>query len=62
MKRIVNYKTFINENSSENNLTPEQINFLNRYVKGKWKLNADGFVDIDGDFVGFNKGYQTLKE
>ena len=49
MKRIINYKTFINESSSENNLTPEQINFLNKYVKGKWKLNADGVVDVDGN-------------
>ena len=34
MERIVNYKTFINESSSENNLTAEQIDFINNYVSG----------------------------
>ena len=54
MKRIVNYKTFINESSDASTLTPEQIDFLNKYVIGKWHLNDDGAVDIDGDFNCFS--------
>ena len=61
MKRIVNYKTSTNESSSENNLTPEQINFLNNYVRGKWKLNADGDVDVDGDFSCSDKEIPDFK-
>ena len=61
MKRIVNYKTFINESSSENNLTPEQIDFLNKYVIGKWHLNDDEVVDVDGDFNCFSKGLSDFK-
>ena len=61
MERIVNYKTFINESSGENNLTPEQINFLNNYVNGEWKLNVDGVVDVFGHFNCFNKGISDFK-
>ena len=61
MKRVVNYKTFINESSGENNLTAEQIDFLNKYVSGKWHLNDDGFVDVDGDFDCFSKGISDFK-
>ena len=61
MKRIVNYKTFINESSVENNLTTEQIDFLNNYVRGKWKLNAEGVVDVDGNIHCFNKGISDFK-
>ena len=61
MERIVNYKTFINESSSASTLTTEQINFLNKYVKGKWKLNDEGVVDVDGDFDCFNKELSDFK-
>ena len=61
MKRIVNYKTFINESSDSSALTAEQINFLNRCVRGKWNLNDEGVVDIDGDFDCFNKELADFK-
>ena len=62
MKRIVNYKTFINESSDASTLTPEQIDFLNKYVIGKWKLNDEGVVDVDGVFNCFSKGISDFKE
>ena len=61
MKRIVNYKTFINESAGASKLTAEQIDFLNRYVKGKWKLNDEGVVDVDGDFNCSSKGISDFK-
>ena len=61
MKRIVNYKTFINESAGASTLTPEQIEFLDDHVKRKWKLNADGVVDVDGDFNCLNKGISDFK-
>jgi hypothetical protein len=51
---IKNYKSFVNE-SNKFKIT-EQIDFLNRYIKGKWHLNDEGVVDVDGDFNCFNKG------
>ena len=61
MKRILNYKTFINESAGASTLTPEQIEFLDDHVKRKWKLNADGVVDVDGDFNCLNKGISDFK-
>ena len=61
MERLVNYKTFINESAGASTLTPEQIEFLDDHVKGKWKLNADGVVDVDGDFNCLNKGISDFK-
>jgi hypothetical protein len=61
MKRIVNYKTFINESAGPSKLTAEQIDFLNRYVKGKWHLNDEGVVDVDGNFNCFNRGISEFK-
>ena len=61
MKRILNYKTFINESACPSTLTPEQINFLNKYVKGKWKLNDEGVVDVDDDFNCSSKGISDFK-
>ena len=61
MKRIVNYKAFINESSGASTLTAEQINFLNNYVRGKWNLNDEGVVDVDGDFSCSNKGISDFK-
>ena len=58
---IKNYKTFISESSDASTLTTEQIDFLDKYVRGKWKLNADGFVDVDGVFDCSNKGISDFK-
>ena len=61
MKRILNYKTFINESSGASTLTPEQIEFLDDHVKGYWNLNDEGVVDVYGDFDCFNKGLSDFK-
>ena len=61
MKRIVNYKTFINESSSAGTLNEEQINFLNKYVKGKWHLNDEGVVDVYDSFYCNDKGISDFK-
>jgi hypothetical protein len=58
---IKNYKTFINESSSSSKLTAEQIYFLDKYVIGKWHMNDDGFVDVDGVFDCSNKGISDFK-
>ena len=31
-------------------LTKAQTEFLNRYVKGSWNLNSEGFLDVKGSF------------
>ena len=46
MKHLKEYKLW--EQSRE--LTPEQEEFLNQYVKGSWTMNPEGFVDVEGDF------------
>ena len=61
MKRISNYKTFINESSGAGTLNEEQINFLNRCVRGKWNLGDESVVDIDGDFDCFNEELSYFK-
>jgi hypothetical protein len=61
MKRISNYKTFINESTGASTLTAEQIDFLDRCVRGTWKLNDEEFVDVDGNFDCFNKGISDFK-
>jgi len=33
-------------------LTPEQIEFLDKYAPGRWSINSEtGLVDVDGDFI-----------
>ena len=46
MKHLKEYKLW--EQSRE--LTTEQEGFLNRYVKGTWRINSEGLVDVEGDF------------
>ena len=46
MKHIKTYRIW----EQKNVLTQEQIDFLNRYTKGTWSVNADGKLDINGDF------------
>jgi len=47
MKYIREYELF----ESNNNLSEEQIKFLDKSVKGKWKIDEwTGLVNVDGDF------------
>ena len=56
MKHLKEYKLW--EQSRE--LTPEQEGFLNRYVKGTWRINSEGLVDVEGDFNCSGSGIKSL--
>ena len=56
MKHLKEYKLW--EQSRE--LTPEQEGFLNRYVKGTWRINSEGLVDVEGDFDCSGRGIKSL--
>lgn len=62
MKNIKSYHQLFESNSE---LSPDQIKFLNRYVKGIWTLNLKtGLVDVDGDFdcnVGDRTTFENIK-
>ena len=46
---------------NKNGLTKKQIEFLNRYTDGTWAYNpTTGLVDINGDFICYNKGIKNL--
>ena len=58
MKHLKKFKVF----ETQKGLTKIQINFLNRFVKGKWKINQDtGLVDIEGSFDCGRQGLTSLK-
>jgi hypothetical protein len=46
MKYIQDYKLFENMNS----LTDEQREFLDKYTSGRWSVNSEGLVDVQGGF------------
>ena len=56
MKHLKEYKLW--EQSRE--LTTEQEGFLNRYVKGTWRINPEGLVDVEGDFDCSLSGIKSL--
>jgi hypothetical protein len=59
MKYIREYQVF-EASSSASALTQEQIDWLGKCAKRKWKLNRQtGFVDVDGDFY---CGRQDLRD
>ena len=57
MKHLKEYKLW--EQSRE--LTPEQEGFLNRYVKGTWRINSEGLVDVEGDFDCAREGLNNFQ-
>lgn len=49
------------ESKSEHDLTEDQLDFLNQYVKGEWSYNTEtGFVDVLGDFRASDEGLSDL--
>ena len=56
MNRIQLFKEFLNE--EQKSLTRDQKVFLNKSVKGTWKMNSQGLIDVEGavEIIG------TLKE
>lgn len=57
-----NIKTYHQLFESQPELPHKQIKFLDRHVKGTWKINTEtGLVDVDGDFQ-CNVGVKTTFE
>jgi hypothetical protein len=57
MNHILNWKLF---ESNQEGLTPRQEYFLNRYVRGKWRLNSEGLVDVSGYFDCIAQGIESF--
>jgi hypothetical protein len=58
MQRIKTFRTF---ESVTPGLTPEQESWLDECTKGTWSLNAEGLVDMKGDFNCSNKRLSDFK-
>ena len=56
MKYIQDYKLFENMNS----LTDEQREFLDKYTRGRWSVNSEGLVDVEGDFYCPRQGLEDF--
>ena len=56
MKHLKEYKLW----KQSRELTPEQEEFLNQYVKGTWRINPEGLVDVEGDFDCSGSGIKSL--
>ena len=59
MKSVQLFEEFLNE--EHRSLTKEQEDFLNKSVKGTWKINSQGLIDVEGA-VEITDKYRTLKE
>ena len=60
MKYIREYQVFEASVAAPQTLTAEQLNWLDKCVDGRWKLNPQtGFVDVVGDF---ECPYQNLQD
>ena len=58
MRHIKRYRELFEELDSP---AMEQLEFLNSFVKGSWKLNSEtGLVDVDGNFFAKAAGLETL--
>jgi hypothetical protein len=58
MKNLKTYSMF----ESVMELTQEQVEWLDEYADGEWKLNRQtGFVDVDGDFYCSGQNLQDFK-
>jgi hypothetical protein len=56
MKYIQDYKLFESRDSS----TREQRKFLNRIAPGRWWVNSEGLVDVEGSFLCGNEGLEDF--
>jgi hypothetical protein len=56
MRYLRDYELFENMNS----LTDEQSKFLDEYTGGKWTVNSEGLVDVEGDFWGHSQGLEDF--
>jgi hypothetical protein len=58
MQRIKTFRTF---ESVTGGLTPEQESWLDKCTSGTWSLNAEGLVDVNGNFSCYKQGLSDLK-
>ena len=58
MKRIQTFRTF---GSVTGGLTRKQKNWLDKCTSGTWSLNAEGLVDVNGNFSCSSQGLSDLK-
>jgi hypothetical protein len=59
MRHVRSYKELF---ESQTELTPEQIEWLNACIAGRWELNPQtGLVDVKGNFDCTNKGLTNLR-
>ena len=56
MKYIQGYRLFENVDS----LTREQRKFLDKYTRGRWSVNSEGLVDVEGDFYCPRQGLEDF--
>ena len=56
MKYIRDYKLF----ESRDGLTDEQRKFLDRIAHGRWSVNSEGLVDVQGDFYCSGQGLEDF--
>ena len=56
MKYIRKYKLF----ESRDGLTDEQRKFLDSVAHGRWSLNSEGLVDVQGDFNCYRQGLEDF--
>ena len=56
MKYIRDYKLF----ESRDGLTDEQSKFLDRIAHGRWSVNSEGLVDVQGDFYCSGQGLEDF--
>jgi hypothetical protein len=56
------YVKLFEDFSSQETLTEDQIDWLNKCAKGNWSLNhATGLIDVDGDFKCGKQGLKDFK-
>ena len=56
MKYLRDYKLF----ESNDGLTDEQRKFLDKYILGRWSVNGEGLVDVQGGFYCYRQGLEDF--
>jgi hypothetical protein len=56
MRYLRDYKLF----ESRDGLTDEQRKFLDRNAPGRWSVNREGLVDVQGDFYCYRQGLEDF--
>jgi hypothetical protein len=56
MRYLRDYKLF----ESRDGLTDEQRKFLDKYTGGKWTVNSEGLVDVEGSFWCYSQGLEDF--